>query len=301
MVMPWNLTMKSIPQYRFHKTKYGDELLVDVVELRSIEKYVARDPVHTLTYYDITLITEGTADFVINTQHCTLQPGCIVSSIPGEVRGWSYRNALNGYALIFEESFLLSFFNDPNFLLNLSFLHPQRTSSLLVMDDGLNTRISTLILQIKKEIDLVGPKDNHILRAMLYETLMLLHRAYSLLYGEHPLDETVPVNRHVNAFIRLVNDEFKTERQTRYYADKLCVTANYLNEVVQKSLGISAKAYIRQKVTGEAERLLAYTTLAIVEIADRLHYSTASYFVRSFHKQTGLTPKQYREQNLNRN
>ena len=35
--------MKSIPQYHFHKTKYGEELLIDVVSLDNIRKYIERD------------------------------------------------------------------------------------------------------------------------------------------------------------------------------------------------------------------------------------------------------------------
>lgn len=49
----------NIPQYDFYKHKYGDELLIDVVPLNTIKKYLKEQPVHILTYYDITLITSG--------------------------------------------------------------------------------------------------------------------------------------------------------------------------------------------------------------------------------------------------
>ena len=49
----------SIPQYTFYKTKYGSELLIDVVELKYIKRFLSENPIHTLTYYDITFITEG--------------------------------------------------------------------------------------------------------------------------------------------------------------------------------------------------------------------------------------------------
>ena len=44
-----------IPQYDFYKHKYGDELLIDVVPLNTIKKYLKEQPVHILTYYDITI------------------------------------------------------------------------------------------------------------------------------------------------------------------------------------------------------------------------------------------------------
>ena len=289
--------MKEIYQYNFHKTKYGDELLIDVVELRSIQKYIQRDPIHRLTYYDITLITEGSGAFVINGQTYPIQANNIVCSTPGEVRGWNSNQTLNGYALMFEESFLLSFFNDPHFLQHLSYLHPDRSSFVLKTDAGLETRIRQLFLEIKTEIDNYSGKDHHILRAMLYEVLILLSRAYIAPNPQH-INKAKTVNRHVHAFTQLVSAEYISQRNTQYYADKLCITANYLNEVVQNALGISAKVYIQNKIIQEAERLLTYTALSIAEIADKLHYSTSSYFTRAFHKHTGLTPKEFRESKI---
>ena len=53
----------NIPQYDFYKHKYGDELLIDVVPLNTIKKYLKEQPVHILTYYDITLITSGEGEY----------------------------------------------------------------------------------------------------------------------------------------------------------------------------------------------------------------------------------------------
>ena len=286
--------MRAIPQYNFHKTKYGDELLIDVVELRSINKYIQRDPIHRLTYYDITLITEGKGEFIINGHSYPVEPYNIVCSIPGEVRGWNKDQTLNGYALIFEEEFLLSFFNDPHFLQHLSYLNPERNSFVLQATPELNLRIHQLFREIKTEISNYSKKDHHILRAMLYEVLMLLNRTDTVSEPQ-PISKNKTVNRHAHAFTLLVNAEFISQRNTQYYADKLCITANYLNEITQNVLGVSAKIYIQNKVMQEAKRLLNYTTLSITEIADKLHYNTPSYFIRSFHKHTGLTPTQYRD------
>lgn len=57
----------SIPRYTFHKNKYGSELLIDVVELKYVKKFLAESSVHTLTYYDITFITEGEGAFPLTT------------------------------------------------------------------------------------------------------------------------------------------------------------------------------------------------------------------------------------------
>lgn len=107
----------NIPQYDFYKHKYGDELLIDVVPLNTIKKYLKEQPVHILTYYDITLITSGEGEFLIDHQANRVKPQEIIFTRPGEIRKWDDKTIQDGFALIFEEEFLLSFFNDPAFLL----------------------------------------------------------------------------------------------------------------------------------------------------------------------------------------
>ena len=135
----------NIPQYDFYKHKYGDELLIDVVPLNTIKKYLKEQPVHILTYYDITLITSGEGEFLIDHQANRVKPQDIIFTRPGEIRKWDDKTIQDGFALIFEEEFLLSFFNDPAFLRNLSYFHTERRSSKLSLHKKAYARISGLI------------------------------------------------------------------------------------------------------------------------------------------------------------
>ena len=45
----------------------------------------------------------------------------------------------------------------------------------------------------------------------------------------------------------------------------------------------------------KAKYLLESTDMSVVEISDRLNFYDAAYFCKMFHKQTGLSPKQYRQ------
>lgn len=102
--------MKSvIPRYNFYKTKYGSELLIDVVDLKYTRKFLTKGSVHILTYYDITFITEGEGNFTISNRTHQATPGDVFFSKPGEVRSWDTDRIGNGYALIFEDTFLTSF------------------------------------------------------------------------------------------------------------------------------------------------------------------------------------------------
>lgn len=284
------MIMNSIPRYKFYKTKYGEELLIDVVTLDSIRPYINKTPVHTLSYFDITFITGGSGHLSIADEQFSLCQGDIIFSRPGEIRAWNAENLPQGYALIFEEEFLLSFFNDPSFIQNLSYFNRDRASARLNIT-SIYSRIESLIRNIISEINNEHSRDKHILRALLYEMLMLLNREYSKSYNA---TEGKTSNRYIDHFIKLVDRDFRTHHDTAYYANELCITPNYLNELVQKTMNTSPKSYIQNRIIQEAKTLLAYTSLSVSEVADRLSFENPSYFIRLFRRQTRLTPLQYR-------
>ena len=284
----------SIPRYTFYKHKYGSELLVDVVELKYVKKFLAKSAVHTLNYYDITFITEGKGAFSVDNQTYEAIPCDVLFSKPGEIRNWDTHHIINGYALIFEEEFLSSLFKDSLFVRHLSFFQIESFSSRLHLSDELYTRILETLHDIKMEIDSYQQGDVHVLRALLYEVLMLLDREYKKVNMEEETTSKEVGNIHIDKFMKLVESHLKEQHSVQYYADKLCITPNYLNEIVTSTKGISAKQYIRNKVMDEAKRLLTYTDFPISDIAFELHFSTVSYFIRSFRQYTGTTPLLYR-------
>ena len=87
-----------IPRYTFYKNKYGSELLIDVVELKYVKKFLSQSSVHTLTYYDITFVTEGEGKFSIDNQTNEAASRDVFFSKPGEIRNWDTRHIVNGYA-----------------------------------------------------------------------------------------------------------------------------------------------------------------------------------------------------------
>ena len=64
--------------------------------------------------------------------------------------------------------------------------------------------------------------------------------------------------------------------------------------VVRKTTGSSVQDWVGRLVLFAAKSLLKNSRLSVQQIADELHFSTPSSFIRFFHRQTGLTPRQYR-------
>jgi len=199
--------MKHIPLYKFYKRKYGIELLIDVLDLDYIKAGIRSAPIHRETFYCTILITAGKEEVAVNEHKRIIQTGDVICSRPGEIWSWQADPKLEGLVLIFEEPFLLSFFNDSHFLNRFAYLRPDRTSPFLHPDAALQERLHHLLLLMKAEIDDSRNKDQHILRAMLYETLMLLNRAESIGDSEQSMNE-VSVSRYVGDFVRMVDTEY---------------------------------------------------------------------------------------------
>lgn len=276
-----------IPVIKFRRDKYGDELMVDVVTLDTIRKSKGFQKVLRQSFYGVMLTTGGSGEVEVDGVAGSARKGLVAFARPGDVCTVREDNGLTALELIFERDFLLSFFNDPHFLDSLPYYSHLRPSPYLVLDESLYNKIVGLFVEI--QIEIANERDVHLLRALLYEVLVLLQKAF-------PIETKKPVNAEsrVVRFQELVNEHFATETGVNFYADKLCVTPNYLNRIVQRTLGQTTKAYIQSRRIDEAKHLLRYSAMPIGLISDRLHFDTPSYFVRAFTKVTGQTPLQFR-------
>jgi AraC family transcriptional activator of pobA len=105
-----------------------------------------------------------------------------------------------------------------------------------------------------------------------------------------------PADATVAQLRALVDDNFRQQRQLSFYAEKLAMTVDRLNDHVKRATGVTAGHLIRQRLLSEAKRQLVFTTQPIQDVAAELAFADASHFARFFRKQTGTTPHEFREQ-----
>jgi AraC family transcriptional activator of pobA len=103
-----------------------------------------------------------------------------------------------------------------------------------------------------------------------------------------------PTDATVEALRRLVEDHFRRERYIAFYAERLAMTPDRLNDHVKRAIGVTAGHLIRQRMLTEAKRQLVFTNQAITEISYDLGFSDPSHFARFFRKNTGMTPQGFR-------
>jgi len=104
-----------------------------------------------------------------------------------------------------------------------------------------------------------------------------------------------PTDATVEALRRLVEDHFRRERYIGFYAERLAMTPDRLNDHVKRAIGVTAGHLIRQRMLTEAKRQLVFTNQAITEVSYDLGFSDPSHFARFFRKNTGMTPQGFRE------
>lgn len=78
-------------------------------------------------------------------------------------------------------------------------------------------------------------------------------------------------------------------------AENAGVSSGYLSKLFKKETQITVSDYITALKIEEAQRLLKYSDMSIVDIANYLAFASQSYFVHVFHVKTGMTPRKYRE------
>lgn len=77
-------------------------------------------------------------------------------------------------------------------------------------------------------------------------------------------------------------------------ADETGMNAAYLSVLFKQKTGVPLAEYIQQLRVSEAKNLLRFSDASLLEISQRLSFSSQSYFASVFKKYAGISPKQYR-------
>ncbi len=96
-------------------------------------------------------------------------------------------------------------------------------------------------------------------------------------------------------FFGLLHEYAMQEHQVGFYADKLCITPRYLNEIIASYMrGKTPKQLIDEQLAVEIKVLLNDPRLSVAEIAMMCNFPDQSYLSRFFRKHTGFSPKEFR-------
>lgn len=102
----------------------------------------------------------------------------------------------------------------------------------------------------------------------------------------------------VLALRALLAAQERISRDISGYAERLCLSATYLNEAVRSVTGMSAGRYVQHEIVLQAKRMLVYTPLSVKQIAERLGMDDPAGFTRMFTRAAAMSPTAFRRKYL---
>ena len=86
-------------------------------------------------------------------------------------------------------------------------------------------------------------------------------------------------------------------RDVEYYAEQFGMSPKKFSSKIKRVLGRTPSDIIAEAVVKISQKFLLSTSLNTLEISERLHFATPSFFCRYFKRHVGLSPQEWRAQN----
>lgn len=152
----------------------------------------------------------------------------------------------------------------------------------------------------KIQEELYYPIDKHSKSLIVDNVKLLLD--YCIRFYDRQFISRENLNSDILArFEALLDDYFRSGKPAteglptvQACADKLCLSPNYLSDLLRKETGLSALKHIQQKTLETAKERVFNTRKSVSEIAYELGFQYPQHFTRWFKKQMGCTPNEYR-------
>ena len=92
----------------------------------------------------------------------------------------------------------------------------------------------------------------------------------------------------------LIETHFTEGLSVKDYAEKLRISANYLNILSRLETGVSASSHIHDRVMPEAKRRIVHSGRSVSQIAHELNFCDICYIIKMFRQEMGMTPGDFK-------
>ena len=276
----------------------------DPHELISVIDYSQVSPVrYSLNNYDVYgLFLQGknmTIDLVYGTGKYDYSEGTLICVATGQLGGKEDTGELvnlSGWAVLFHPDILQGTALEKE-IRNFSFFD-YRINEALHMTSEERDVIVSLIRQL--DCELKFPSDG-MQNRIIVGFINLLLRYAQRFYNRQFVTRTVLNNDILSRFETLLKEYFSGEKQmatgipsVQYCSEQLCMSPNYLSDVIKRTTGETANRYIKRYVIQLAKNRLI-SGMNSSEVAYSLGFDYPQHFARMFKNMTGQTPKEYSE------
>ena len=135
-----------------------------------------------------------------------------------------------------------------------------------------------------------------ILHSAFYIFSMQVANYFSTLNNTQNLQTDSRKDTITRNFLQLIAQNGDAEHYPEFYADKLCITVQYLSLILKEQTGNTAKHWIANSLIIRAKTMLRMPSASIPQIAEKLHFADQSSFGKFFKKHVGMSPKKYMQE-----
>ncbi|WP_406544815.1 helix-turn-helix domain-containing protein [Pseudobutyrivibrio sp.] len=109
------------------------------------------------------------------------------------------------------------------------------------------------------------------------------------------INRSANLSRPMTECLNYIYSHLKERITVKDLAEYTSNSASYISRLFKDELGTSTSDYIRQAKIEASMNLLRYSDYSLADIANYFSFTSQSHFSQLFQKETGLTPKKYRE------
>lgn len=238
-------------------------------------------------------ITKGIAKY-----HYTKNSLICVS--PGNVGGKADDGTtihLTGWALLFHPTLLAGTHLDK--AINGYGIYAYQSNEALALDPYERNIMASIMRSIRYELENFKGKQTLVI-VVSYIGLLLNYcqQAFNRLHNTHPNKQT---NDRLSQLYYILSNYYKEEKQheqglpsVSYCAEQMCITPNYLGDIIKQATGSTAIAYIQRFIIAKAKNMLI-NGLSVSETAYALGFDYPHHLSRMFKKVAGVSPTDYQE------
>lgn len=251
---------------------------------------------HRHPFYEMIYIKKCDGEHIVDYRTYNNLENMIFLVSPGQTHYWKNVTEAEGFLVYFTENFLFNSNISISSIWELQLFKDIAQQPAIRLNESETEKIESLLdfmLDEYKKEELSYPD---VLRSCLNVLLIYFQRIHNRTTSEDRRVYLNPsMNQLFNRFENILNQKICENLSVSEYATLLGVSTGHLNEQTRKCKGMSAGMMIKQERIVEIKRLLLHTEMNISEIAEKMNFQDTGYFSRSFKKETGMTPLEFRK------
>jgi len=289
-----NMIHKDIKSYKFADSA-GNNSMFALKRVEDIYRDNNGEPdsPHRHDYYTIILFERGEGIHYVDFTEYKINDKTLYFILPGQMHQVKLSAEPKGWVMIFTEEFLISNSISDKLINDIYLFNDYGESPPLHINNDQLLVYKNIISQIEMFSNSLETYTSEAMGSLVKLFLIQSNNHCSLQKQNNPqfLETT---NHLLRSFKSLLNKHYATLHMVSDYADKLSVTADYLNKTVKSITGKSAKEHIQSKLIIEAKRSLLFSSLSNKELSFELGFDESAHFNNFFKKTTGFTPSEFR-------